>query len=67
LASGQGGEKDRARNWFDKATAWTQANDPKNLELRQLWAEAAERLGLPGPPPSGADPAPPASPAARGR
>jgi tetratricopeptide (TPR) repeat protein len=59
LAQQLRGEKDSARGWFDKAAAWTQANDPANLDLRQLWAEAAEQLGLPDPTAAGsASPAP---------
>ena len=51
-----------ARKWFDKAIAWTKEKDPKNVELRQFWAEAADLLGRPGPTASGA--ASPAAPAA---
>ena len=54
LANGQRGQKDRARNWFDKAVARTLAAAPEDLELRPLWAEAAGRLGLPGPVAAGA-------------
>jgi superkiller protein 3 len=49
MAHWQKGEKDEARKWFDKAVAWTKEKDPKNSELRQFWAEAAELLGQPGP------------------
>jgi hypothetical protein len=37
-----------------KAVAGTIEKDPKNKELLQLWAEAAELLGQPGPGASGA-------------
>ena len=49
MARWQKGDKDEARKWFDKAVVWTKANDPKNVELRQFWTEAAELLGQPGP------------------
>jgi len=62
MARWQKGDKDEARKWFDKAVAWTNEKDPKNLELRQFWAEAAELLGQPGPNASG--PGSPAAPAA---
>ena len=49
MAHRQKGEKDEARKWFDKAVARTRENDHGNSELRQLWAEAADLLGQPGP------------------
>ena len=49
MARWQKGDKDEARKCFDKAVVWTKANDPKNVELRQFWTEAAELLGQPGP------------------
>jgi hypothetical protein len=48
LASWQKGEKDKARSWFDKAAQMTEKH-PDDVELRQLWTEAAELLGRPGP------------------
>ncbi len=45
----QQGEKNRSLGFFDKAIAWTQANDPRNAELLQFWREAADLLGRPGP------------------
>lgn len=45
----QKGDKDEARKSLDKAVAWTKEKDPKNVDLRQFWAEAAELLGQPGP------------------
>jgi hypothetical protein len=36
-----------ARKWFETAVAWAK-QDPKNVELRQFWSEAAQLLGLPG-------------------
>jgi eukaryotic-like serine/threonine-protein kinase len=49
LAMWQKGEKDKARDWFDKAVARTREKDPKNVELLQFWKEAAALLGQPGP------------------
>jgi serine/threonine-protein kinase len=43
------GDQKQSRTLFDKAVAWTQANDPRNPELIQLWREAAELLGQVGP------------------
>src|SRR5262249_17893279 len=51
LARWQNGEKDEARRWVDKAVGWTREQAPRNAELRQLWTEAAELLGQPGPGP----------------
>ncbi len=55
MAHCQKGDKGEARKWFDKAVAWTKEKDPKNAELRQFWAEAADLLGQPGPGASGTD------------
>jgi hypothetical protein len=49
MATWRQGERASAIGWFDKAVAWTKAKDPRNAELRQLWREAAELLGQPGP------------------
>jgi hypothetical protein len=49
LAHWQEGHKDEARQWFDKAVAWTMQVAPEETELRQLWTEAAVLLGQPGP------------------
>ena len=49
LAYWQKGDKDQARSRFDQAIAWTKQNAAKSTSLRELWAEAAERLGQPGP------------------
>jgi serine/threonine protein kinase/tetratricopeptide (TPR) repeat protein len=40
------GEKDKARQWYDRAVQWMDKNQPKNEELRRFRAEAAELLGL---------------------
>jgi hypothetical protein len=47
MARGPKGDKGEARKWFEKSIAWTKEKDPKNVELRQFWAEAAELLGQP--------------------
>ena len=63
LAHWQKGDKDQARTWFDKAVAWMrETQSPKNPLFRQLWTEAAELLGQPGPDAAGAGS--PAAPAA---
>jgi tetratricopeptide (TPR) repeat protein len=51
LAHWQNGAKDEARRWFDKAVGWTREQAPQSAELRQIWTEAAELLGQPGPGP----------------
>jgi Tfp pilus assembly protein PilF len=40
------GEKDEARKWYEKATQWTEKNQPKNVELRRFRAEAEELLRI---------------------
>jgi tetratricopeptide (TPR) repeat protein len=40
------GEKDKARERYDKAVEWMDKNEPNNEELRRLRAEAAEVLGV---------------------
>jgi tetratricopeptide (TPR) repeat protein len=42
------GERDTARAWYDKATAWMAKNQPRNEELRRFRAEAEELMGLGG-------------------
>jgi tetratricopeptide (TPR) repeat protein len=46
MAHWQLGEKDKARQWYDRAVQWMDKNQPKNEELRRFRAEAAELLGL---------------------
>ena len=46
MAHWQLGEKDKAREWYDRAVQWMDKNQPKNEELRRFRAEAAELLGL---------------------
>jgi serine/threonine protein kinase/Flp pilus assembly protein TadD len=40
------GEKDKAREWYDRAVQWMAKNQPTNEELRRFRAEAAELLEL---------------------
>jgi serine/threonine protein kinase/tetratricopeptide (TPR) repeat protein len=49
MAYGQVGEKDRARQWFDRACAATDKTTVAKPWLLRLRAEAADRLGLPRP------------------
>jgi tetratricopeptide (TPR) repeat protein len=46
MAHWQLGEKDKARQWYEKAVQWMEKNLPKNEELRRFRAEAAELLGI---------------------
>jgi hypothetical protein len=46
MAHWQLGEKDKAREWYDKATLWMEKNQPKNEELLRFRAEASELLEL---------------------
>jgi serine/threonine-protein kinase len=49
MAHWQQGSKARSRPIFDQADGWMRKNDPKKADLLQLWREAANLLGLPGP------------------
>jgi WD40 repeat protein/tetratricopeptide (TPR) repeat protein len=49
MALGRKGDKGEARTWFDQAVAQTKQSYPNDAELRQIWTEAAELLGQPGP------------------
>ena len=40
MAHWQLGEKDKAREWYDRAVQWMDKNQPKNEELRRFRAEA---------------------------
>jgi tetratricopeptide (TPR) repeat protein len=42
------GEKDKAREWYDKAVEWMENNQPKNEELRRFRTEAEELLKIAG-------------------
>jgi WD40 repeat protein len=63
MARWQSGDRDAARNSFDKAVALTKEHNSRDVELRQFWVEAAELLGRTGPNPSGAGS--PGAPAAK--
>jgi tetratricopeptide (TPR) repeat protein len=45
MAHWQLGEKEKARDWYDKAAQWMDKNQPNNEELGRFRAEAAELLG----------------------
>ena len=55
MALGQLGKPEEARQWYQKAVAWTQTNKPDDVELRRFQAEAAALLGVTLP---AAEPAP---------
>jgi hypothetical protein len=40
------GEKDRVREWFDKAVPWMEQGEGDDAELKRVRAETAELLGL---------------------
>jgi tetratricopeptide (TPR) repeat protein len=40
------GEKDKAREWYDKAVDWMDKNKPQDEELKRFRAEAAALLGV---------------------
>ena len=40
------GEKEKARQWYDRATRWMERNQPTNKELASFRAEAAQLLGV---------------------
>ena len=46
MAHWQLGEKDKAREWYERAVQWMDRNQPKNEELRRFRAEARELLEL---------------------
>jgi hypothetical protein len=46
MAHWQEGEKDQARQWYDKAVQWTEKSKSQDEELRGFCAEAAALLGL---------------------
>ncbi|HEY7154252.1 MAG TPA: tetratricopeptide repeat protein [Gemmataceae bacterium] len=46
MAHWQLGNKDQARQCYDKAVEWTRKNKPKDAEVRRYRAEAAELLGM---------------------
>ena len=44
MAHWQLGEKDKAREWYDRAVQWMDKNQPTNEELRRFRAEAEELM-----------------------
>jgi tetratricopeptide (TPR) repeat protein len=44
MARWQLSEKDKARDWFDRAVKWMDEHQPKNEELLRFRAEAAELM-----------------------
>jgi serine/threonine protein kinase/tetratricopeptide (TPR) repeat protein len=42
------GDKDEARKWYDKAVQWTEKNQPRNVKLRRIRAEAEELMKIAG-------------------
>ena len=46
MAHWQLGEKNPAREWYDKAVRWMDANQPKDEQLLRFRAESTELLGL---------------------
>jgi tetratricopeptide (TPR) repeat protein len=46
MAHWQLGEKDKARDWYDRAAQWMDKNQPTNAELLRFRAEAAELLAV---------------------
>ena len=45
MAHGQLSEKDKAREWYDRAVAWMDKHLPKDEVLRGYRAEASKLLG----------------------
>jgi tetratricopeptide (TPR) repeat protein len=46
MAHWQLGDKEEARDWYDKAVAWMDTNKPRDEELLRFRAEAAQLLGV---------------------
>jgi hypothetical protein len=46
MAHWQLGEKEKARQWFDRAVQWMNKNLPNGKELGRVRAEAAELLKI---------------------
>jgi tetratricopeptide (TPR) repeat protein len=46
MARWQLGEKEKAREWYDKAAQWMDKNQPTDEQLRRFRGEAAELLGI---------------------
>jgi serine/threonine protein kinase/Flp pilus assembly protein TadD len=43
------GEKEKSRKWYDRAVGWMEKNRPKDPEISQFRAEAAQLLGVADP------------------
>ncbi len=46
MAHWQLGNKDEARQWYDKAVAWIETHKPQNEDFQRFRAEAAQLLGI---------------------
>ena len=46
MAHWQLGEKDKAREWYGKATGWMDKHKPRDLELLRFRAEAKQLLSI---------------------
>ncbi len=46
MAHWQLGEKDKAREWYEKAALWMEKNKPEDEELKRFRTEVAELLGV---------------------
>jgi uncharacterized protein HemY len=46
MAHWQRGEKEKARQLYNRAVGWTDKNEPRNEDLRRFRAEASQLLGL---------------------
>jgi eukaryotic-like serine/threonine-protein kinase len=46
MAHGRLGEKERAREWYDRGVAWTEKSRPDDEELRRFREEASEIVGV---------------------
>ena len=47
MAEWRTGERDSAREWYDRAVAWMDEHESDDAELRRFRAEAAKLLGVP--------------------
>jgi serine/threonine protein kinase len=57
MAHARGGSEDEARRWYDRAVQHMDQHRPHDPEQQRLRAEAAELLGVKGPPPAQDKPA----------
>ena len=46
MAHWQLGEKEQARQWYDRAVEWMDKNQPKDDEFPRCCSEAADLLGI---------------------